>query len=221
MKNKNEKCSFKEHKEINAMSYCQECNIYMCNKCSNHHQQLFYDHFIHDLDKSVNEIFINICKVNNHQNKFQYYCKDHNILCCVACIAKIEGKGNGQHKNCNICFIENIKEEKKNKLNENIKYLEDLSIKLEDSIKELKIMFEKVSESKEKLKLKIQKIFTNIRNILNEREDEILLEVDKKYNEEFCDEEIIKESEKLPNKIKSSLEKGKLINNEWNDDNKL
>jgi hypothetical protein len=32
---------------------------------------------------------------------------------------------------------------------------------------------------------------------------------------------IIKEGEKLPNKIKISLEKGKLIDNEWNDNSKL
>ena len=82
-------------------------------------------------------------------------------------------------------------------------------------------MFEKVNENKEKLKLKIQKIFTNIRTVLNEREDELLLEVEKKYNDVFCNEEIIKENVKLPNKIKLALEKGKLINNEWNDNNKL
>jgi len=32
-------------------------------------------------------------------------------------------------------------------------------------------------------------------------------------------EDIIKKSEKLPNKIKISLEKGKIIDKEWNDDN--
>ena len=221
MENKIEKCSNKEHKEINAISFCQECNIYMCNKCSNLHQQLFCNHNTNNLDKNNNEIFINICKEKNHHIKLQYYCKDHNILCCSSCIVKIEGEGNGQHKNCNICLIKNIKDEKKNKLNDNIKYLKDLSNKLDDSIKELKIMFEKINESKEELKMKIQKIFTNIRTILNEREDEILFEVDKKYNETFCNEELIKESEKLPNKVKLSLEKGKLINNEWNDNNKL
>ena len=221
MENKNEKCTFNEHKEVIAISYCQECNIYMCNKCLNHHEQLFNNHHLNNLDKDVNEIFTNICKVNNHQNKFQYYCKEHNILCCAKCITKIEGEGNGLHKDCNICFIKNIKDEKRAKLTENIKYLEDLSSKLEDSIKELKLMFEKVNENKEKLKLKIQKIFTNIRTVLNEREDELLLEVEKKYNDVFCNEEIIKENVKLPNKIKLALEKGKLINNEWNDNNKL
>ena len=42
-----------------------------------------------------------------------------------------------------------------------------------------------------------------------------------KYNEIFGNDKIIKDGEKLPNKIKLSLEKGKLIDNDWNDNNKL
>ena len=69
--------------------------------------------------------------------------------------------------------------------------------------------------------MEIQKIFTQIRNALNEREDELLKEVDNQYDNRFFDENIIKESEKLPNKIKLSLEAGKKLNKELNDDNKL
>ena len=79
-------------------------------------------------------------------------------------------------------------------------------------------MFEEINQNKEELKNHIKKIFTNLRNIFNEREDQLLLEVDKKYNEIFCDEDIIKQCEKLPNKVKKSLEKGKLINNEWDNE---
>ena len=71
------------------------------------------------------------------------------------------------------------------------------------------------------MKIKIQKIFTKIRNELNEREDKLLLEVDKKFEEKFFNEDIIKESEKMPNKIKLSLEKGKIIEDDWKDENKL
>ena len=221
MENKKEKCSFKEHKKIEALSYCQECKVYMCNKCSNHHQGLCENHHISNLDNGNKESIINKCKEENHPLKLIYYCKTHNKLCCAACIAKLEGKGFGQHKDCSICFIEDIKEEKKNKLNENIKYLENLSVNLENSINELKMMFEKINESKEELKLKIQKVFTKIRNCLNEREDELLLDVDNQYNDIYCNEDMIKEGQKLPNKIKISLEKGKLLNNEWDDDKKL
>ena len=87
----------------------------------------------------------------------------------------MEGKGYGQHKDCDICIIENIKEEKKNKLNDNIKYLEDTSNNLNNLIKDLKLLFNKVGQKKEELKIEIQKIFTKIRTVLNEGEDELLL----------------------------------------------
>ena len=82
-------------------------------------------------------------------------------------------------------------------------------------------MFEKIIQKKEELQLNVQKMFTKIRSVINEREDEILADIDKKYKENFCDETIIKESDKLPNKIKKSLEKGNINENDWNDANKL
>ena len=91
-----------------------------------------------------------------------------------------------------------------NKLNENIKCLENLSTNLQESIKELKIIFEKNEKNKEELKLNIQKIFTKLRNNLNDREDELLLDVDNKFEKLYFGEDIIKESEKLPNKIQIS-----------------
>ena len=47
------------------------------------------------------------------------------------------------------------------------------------------------------------------------------MEVDKLFDNIYFKEDIIKEGEKLPNKIKISLERGKKIENEWNEDNKL
>jgi len=67
----------------------------------------------------------------------------------------------------------------------------------------------------------VTKIFTKIRNHLNEREDEILLEIDDKFNNLYFKEELFNKSENLPNKIKISLEKGKIINNEWDNNNNL
>ena len=78
-----------------------------------------------------------------------------------------------------------------------------------------------LNEKKEKIKLEIQKIFTNIRNILNNREDKLLLNVEKEYENLFLNENIIKDIEKLPNKIKLSLEKCKKINNIENNIYKL
>ena len=214
-------CSFKDHNCIEAISYCYKCQIYLCNKCLNHHKGLFDNHPVYNIDKMKEENFTGFCKEENHNIKLEYFCKNHNQLCCCFCISKLKGKGNGKHNNCDICFIEDIKEEKSNKLKENIKSLEELSNKLEESIKNLKIIFEKITENKEKIKLEIQKIFTNIRTELNEREDILLLKVDQYFDNNYFNEDIIKKSDKLPNKIKISLERGKLIEGEWKDNNKL
>jgi hypothetical protein len=56
---------------------------------------------------------------------------------------------------------------------------------------------------------------------VNEREDELLSEVDKQFDIIFFKKELVDEGDKLPRKVKISLEKGKLIDKEWNDKNKL
>ena len=216
------KCSLKAHKDIDANIYCQECKIYMCKKCDNHHSELFNEHHKINLEKKEKEdIYTGLCQEKNHSMNLDYFCKNHNQLCCAACLCKIKGKGSGKHKNCDVCFIKKIKKKKMETLNENIKYLEDLSIYLEKAINELKNIFEKINENKENLKFNIQKIFTKIRDAINSREDELLQEVEKQYDIVFFKKDLIKEGEKLPNKVKISLDKGKAINNEWDDKNKL
>ena len=221
MKIEAKKCSLAKHKETNAISYCENCKIYMCNKCENTHSDLFENHSLIKTNKDFSELSATFCNEKGHCDKLRYYCKDHNKLCCAFCICKIKDNDNGQHSNCNVCKINEIKNEKKLELKENMKHLEDLSKNIIESINKIKNMYEEINEKKEKLKIKIQKVFTNIRNVINNREDELLLEIDNKFNNNYFKEEFIKEIEKLPNKTKKSLEKGKLLNNEWDEDNKL
>ena len=134
MEKKMIKCYSEEHWDIDAIIYCKKCEIYLCNKCEIYHSKLFKSHQIINLGKDKEEIFNEFCKEFNHNDKLLYFCKTHNKLCCAACIAKIKGKGNGQHSECNICFIEDIKDEKKNKLKENIELLENMSNILNESI---------------------------------------------------------------------------------------
>ena len=215
MENQKKKCSLKKHLDIDAVNYCYDCKIYVCNKCLNHHSELFENkHHLINLEKDSINVFIDVCRLNNHNNKYDYFCKTHNELCCSSCIAKIKNETYGQHTDCEVCLLKDIKNEKINKLKDNVKFLEELSMNLEKSIKELKDIYEKINENKEEIKLKIQKVFTKIRNTINDREDQLLLDIDKKFNKEFFDEDIIKQSEKLPSKVKISLEKGKLIDKE-------
>ena len=212
----NQKCSIKSHKDLVVIKYCEQCKIFLCNKCLNHHKELFENHQLINLDKNNNEIFIDLCKKIGHEKKFEFFCKTHNELCCIGCITKIQEKGYGQHKDCDICIIENIKEEKKSKLNENMKSLKELTNDLEKNIDKLKLILEIVNKTKEELKLNVQKIFTKIRTVINEREDELLSDIDNEFSNNFCGDDIIEESIKLPNKIKQYLEKENLLNNDWN-----
>ena len=181
----NEKCSLNEHKEIEAIIFCQECNIFMCNKCEKLHSGLFKNHHQYNINQNNNQIFTGLCMKKNHSKKLEYLCKTHNQLCCVACIAKIKARGYGQHKYCRVCFLKKAKNKKMKNLKKNIDFLNDLSKNIENSINQLKAIFEKINNNKEELKLKIQKIFTNLRNALNNREDELLEEIESQYNELF------------------------------------
>ena len=217
------KCSNEEHKEIEAKLFCEECKLYLCDKCEIYHSELFKNHhqYIIDKDKVISEIYTGLCKEENHFEQ-EYFCKSHNELCCAKCIlTKIKSKNIGQHKDCDVCLIEDIENEKKNQLKDNIKLLEDLSNNLQQSINEIKIIIEKIDNNKEELKKNIQNIFTKIRNAINDREDQLLLDVDNKYNELYFNENIIKNSGKLPIKIKIFLEKGKVIEKQWKENNKL
>ena len=78
-----------------------------------------------------------------------------------------------------------------------------------------------MKESKDQLKMKIQKLFSRIRDEINKREDQLLLDVDNQYNSLFFKEDLIKKSQKLPNMIKISLEKGKIKEEDWKDEDKL
>ena len=218
MEEKHKKCSIESHSEIDAVSYCQECNKYLCNKCQNNHADFHEERKLINL-KNKDEIFEDICKEIGHKNKLEFFCKDHNTLCCVACTSKMKLEGYGQHHDCNVCKIIDIKEEKKNKLKENLNNLELLNNQIEQSINDLNKIYEEINKNKEDLKIKVQAIFTKIRNALTEKENKLLNDIEEEYNKKFFKEDLVKESKSLPNQIKKSIDKGKKIEKEWNDDN--
>ena len=69
---------------------------------------------------------------------------------------------------------------------------------------------------KEKEIINIQKIFTNLRNKINEKENEIIAKI--KINKLIIKEDFLKISENLPNKINKLLKQGQLINNDWKEE---
>ena len=67
--------------------------------------------------------------------------------------------------------------------------LEELHEKIKDSITKLKEIFETINKNKEEIKNKISKIFTKIREAINERDNELLLEIGRIYEKKFFKEE--------------------------------
>ena len=116
MDDKKKKCSFIEHKEIDAINYCAECKRYMCNKCAKYHKGFLENHLLYNIDKDIEDIFTGFCKEENHIDKLEFFCKTHNKLCCAACLCQIKDETYGQHKDCFVCKIKDIKDEKEIKL---------------------------------------------------------------------------------------------------------
>jgi hypothetical protein len=212
------KCSFKEHEDKEATNYCYNCKLYLCDECADYHKGLLENHLIDNLDNISNETFTGLCKEENHNLKLEYYCKNHNILCCGLCICKIKGNGNGQHNECDICLIKDIKEDKKSKLKDNIEKLEKFLDELDETSKNMKITPEKVKEYKDKLKTEMKDVFEKIRTELNDREKILSSKVEKYIDENYFNEGIVKKQDK----IKSLLDDAALFEeDDWEDDNKL
>ena len=58
----NKKWYIKNHKEINAKSFCQKCEVYMCNKYENFLPKLSQNHISINLNTYNNDIFIAFVK---------------------------------------------------------------------------------------------------------------------------------------------------------------
>ena len=215
------KCSSEHEIEIPSKYYCLNCKIYMCKECERYHSKLFHNHKIYNSKEKATAIFNGFCKENNHLERLEFFCKTHNKLCCSSCITKIKRKGKGQHTECDICLIEDIKDTKKDLLNKNYAALEELSKSIGHSISELKSILETLNNNKYNLKLKIKTTFTEIKRLIIEKEKELIKEVDETYEKILISNEKIKQIYSTPKVIKQSLEKSNFDEYDWKNDNKL
>ena len=200
------KCSTNEHLEINAFIFCKDCKHYFCDECQNFHSKIFSNHDIIFLNEEEDDIFTGICYEHDHLNKLEYFCKTHNKLCCAKCITKIKDENNGQHKDCDINSLKETKIEKEKKFKENYDNFEEIKKSLGDISDKINIFQEKNNKRKEDLILEIEKEFEILKSALNERENQLLVEVDELFKKSSFEEEIIEENEKLPLKIRKSFD---------------
>ena len=61
----------------NAISFCEQCKIFMCNKCLNYHKELFKNHQQYNIDlKKYGERYV-------MQNSYTLYGVRENIVVCI------------------------------------------------------------------------------------------------------------------------------------------
>ena len=117
-----------------------------------------------------------------------------------------------------MCDINDISEEKKKNLSDNIKSLEKLYDLFQALLNDLKKAIQEIDDRKEEVKKDILQIFTGIRDELNKREDQLLKEVDQIYENKFNSKNIdnIIKDKKFSEKIKIYIDKGKIAEKDWN-----
>lgn len=220
METTEKKCYTKSHANKKAIKFCLNCNKYLCELCLASHAKCDRKHELYSIDNELNLSFKGTCQENNHPNNLDYYCSTHNNLCCAACLCKIKDKGDGQHTECKACSIEEIKEEKREKLNNNINILKDLAQNFKKKLKEVRKIYDKTNNQKEGTRTNIKNTFDELINILTLRKKELLKELDDIYEKNIFSDDFIKTYEKLPSKINYYIKKGKSVNEKWEEDEK-
>ena len=177
--------------------------------------------------KKYSEYIMDEYKQNNNELN---YCEDCKVFTCNKCqkihfklcekhhLYILDDEDEFEDKDSDINSVKENEDGDKDILENNIKKLDKLLNKFKTIINENKSLNERMNEKKEFLKLRIKTMFKDIKNILSEKENLILLELDNKY---YYNEELINNREKFYNKIKTNMEEGNLIDKLWDEKDKI
>ncbi|XP_063397047.1 uncharacterized protein LOC134681374 [Mytilus trossulus] len=81
---------FAENKTLQATKFCSDCEERLCSNCAESHDRFkaFKSHHVIDLSSVGYTIPISVTKSCNIHTELllDYYCVDHEIICCRACI---------------------------------------------------------------------------------------------------------------------------------------
>lgn len=81
-------CSFQQKKRL-AVFYCIDCEESLCANCSNYHKIMKQtrNHNSISMNKIPRNFSLPLTCTDHETMKHEYYCVDHECLCCVRCIA--------------------------------------------------------------------------------------------------------------------------------------
>lgn len=214
-------CSLDDHKDKEAIIECENCDIKLCNECSKIHKKYLPKHNL-ILMNSLESFYLKYnCSYENHNKILNYYCENHNELCCALCLCIKEDSNFGIHNKCKILSINEIENIKKQNLTQNIKKLDDLTKKLEEKKEKISNILIQQEKNKEEIKKRVAIFFTEIRNTINEREDELIKIIEEIYEKENISNKELKNFEDIFKDSNYLLKIGNEILKLWDKDKKI
>ena len=177
-------CKWKEE----AISFCQECNNYMCDACHHGHQRLisvFGDHrVVYVTDITSGKVSIHQqtdrCKVHKNESK-DLFCEDCKVHICFKCVIV----GHRDHK---IKNQEDFEKELRIKVDDLLQRCTAKKTDLEKNIQNTEIIRQDVYVAVQKLEDEVKDAYQNKAKRLKESERALLKEIQslrKQFDGEF------------------------------------
>ena len=82
-------CSKCEENDYNAEAqhFCPQCEHYLCDKCVKLHNVYHNKHTVYDRADIDKWVGFSLDRCDQHGNKLEVHCDDHQELCCHICVA--------------------------------------------------------------------------------------------------------------------------------------
>ena len=176
--------------EVKAKAFCQQCAMFICDKCVESHQRMkvFVGHKISSLDElkecGAKEIFIQepplqICK--EHEEPMKIYCFDCSCLICRDCTINVKDHSRHNHE-----FFKKAAPEMKTNLLQQLNPLKEEKVSLSRAMKEVQFTQSEVKAQGDSVYSLIKSLCEHLRQIIDNREQELLKEAEKEVMYKLC-----------------------------------
>ena len=194
-----------------SVSWCMECEEELCSECAVHHKAMKVAKNHHVIDLKLKSSYYALLKkpslvCEQHTYYLEYFCVDHDELCCRDCLAKT-------HKSCvNTMSLDSASKGAKQcqLFSDCQKHLTSIShtyksiLKYrEDTVKSIKDDKEIIKEQMKKIKEKLIQIITQIEKELTNKLDILVQENTKLQQDEIS--KVLEATEKLESYLREML----------------
>ncbi|WAR04884.1 hypothetical protein MAR_020253, partial [Mya arenaria] len=191
-----------------AQHYCPECEDYLCDKCVKLHNEYHSKHTVFEREDIQMWEGFPIRSCDQHGNKLEVHCNDHQELCCSVCVAL-------NHRQCiSISYLPNLA--KSFLKTADLKQLSAAMEKMRSRLDELKNARRKdhasLKYSYKHIIAVIKAFRKEINTILDQLEKQTVKQLDSMMNDlEMCVKDDIESCANMHDKLKIMMEKYQLI----------